>query len=361
MTYLRGRSAVLAAISFGIILSGCAKAEPDLPTSNPKDEIRLSEGWKVGRGIAVSPGKDEPKAHHVQAITSGWHDIDFETPPASLTAVKPSCDVYDPGMGGGKYLLLAGGGKFSGPGAKFPLMKNLEVPGLMAFSDKLASDWARNQAENMIEKGRRKHSRQWDFDQPHTKMVMRDVFITNNSESLNLALAGGGMYNFHMAPGVVLSSIVVYSYGEGAAVAGVPDHVPVSFVSKAHQATKRCWTRIQARPDKSWRRAKSEARDKRSRYNAVMPHWKEFQKRVSRDIGKVPEENVVSVNYTGNFLIGPPPTRYEDRIPYVAFGGKPIRYMTADHVRFGTGDDNWEYLRSVVDQYYDAFLVAAAP
>ena len=80
---------------------------------------------------------------------------------------------------------------------------------------------------------------------------------------------------------------------------------------------------------------------------------------MSRDIGSVPEENVVSVSGTSHFLIGPPPTRYEDRIPYVAFGGKPIRYMAADHVRFGTRDENSKYMSSVVDQYYDAYLTAA--
>ena len=248
MTYLRARNLTLAAISLGVILSGCAKEEPDLPTTDPLDKIMKSEGWKVGRSIAVSPGRDEPKAHWVQAITSGWHDVDFKTPPASLTAVEPSCDVYNPGMGGGKYLLLTGGGHYGGGIPNFTLMKNPEVPGLMTFSDDLAYASAADQAENMIQKGQRKRSQEWSVKGPRSRMGMKDVFITDTSEPLSLALAGGEMYNFQMAPGVSLSSIVVYSHGEGAAVAGVPDNVPVSFVSKAHKATKNCWTRIQPRP-----------------------------------------------------------------------------------------------------------------
>ena len=359
MTYLRRHSLAAAAMASALLFNGCAKSEPDLPTFDPMDKVRKSEGWKVGRAIAVSPGKTGPTPHHVQSITSNWHDVDFKTPPLSLTPVAPSCRVVNPGMGGGKYLLLTGGGILTGQGAEFPLMDRPDVPGLMTFNDDKASLFAKDQADNMIKNGRRKSSRSWDFDRPKSKMIMRDVFITNTSENLSIALAGGGLYNFHMAPGVALSSIVVYSKDETAAVAGVPDHVPVSFLSETDPATKKCWTRMQTRPDESWGRAKSRQRDKRSRYNAVKPFWKAFQRRVSKDIGAIPEDNIVSVAFTGHFLIGPPPTRYEDRIPYVAFGNKPIRYMAADHVRFGTRDENAKYLNSIVDQYYDAHLAAA--
>ena len=116
----------MAAMLLGSVLalSACGKTEPDLPTFDPLDKIRKSEGWKVGRAIAVSPGAKSPNAHHVQAIASGLHDIDFETPPTALTPVQPSCSVPNPGMGGGKYLIMTAGGIMTGQGAEFPLMKN---------------------------------------------------------------------------------------------------------------------------------------------------------------------------------------------------------------------------------------------
>ena len=115
MTKSRGLAFTFA-LTCAVAAAACTKAEPDLPTFDPLDKIQQSEGWKVGRSIAVSPGAKTPTAHHVQALTSGLHDVDPETPPIALTAVEPSCQVRNPGMGGGKYLIIGSGS------ARFPLM-----------------------------------------------------------------------------------------------------------------------------------------------------------------------------------------------------------------------------------------------
>ena len=193
-------------------------------------------------------------------------------------------------------------------------------------------------------------------------MAIKDVFITETSRPVAVALAGGGLYNFHLAPNVKLTGVVVYS-GETAynlngqvAVAGVPEGVPVNFISQGHTSTKGCWTRVQARPDKSWSRKKLEG----PRFKALEPHWKTFYKRVRRDFGDIPQKNVLSVNRAGHFLIGPAPATYETRIPYIAFGGKTIQYAASDFVKFGTYDQNKAYARQVLDQYYQAHIDAGA-
>lgn len=94
------------------------------------------------------------------------------------------------------------------------------------------------------------------------------------------------------------------------------------------------------------------------RFEALKPHWKNFEKRVRKDIGPIPSKNVVSLNRTNHVLIGPAPTRYEDRLPYVAFAGQKIRYMAADHAQFGSPVQNGTYARQVLDQYYEAHLKA---
>ena len=352
MTNLRD-SVVKATFICAIVLGACTQAEPDLPTFDPLDKVMTGEGWKAGRSIVVSPGADSPQAHHVQAITSGLHNIDFKTPPASLTPVEPSCAVTNPGMGGGKYMILGDGW------AQFPLLKkNIKIPKLMTFNNDVVNKLGQAKAY-ATKHGTSVSAATRKMKSPSSGMAMKDVFITETSESVVLALAGGGLYNFHIAPGARLAGVVVYSKTDQAAVAGVPNHVPVEFISKIHPATRGCWTRIQARPDKSWSKSMQRSLGGTSRYEALKPFWKTFHRRVRKDIGNVPEQNVISVNYAGHFLIGPAPTRYEDRLPYVAYAGKPIRYLAADHAQFGTADDNKKYARELIDQYYKAHLAAA--
>lgn len=354
MTYLRGRSLALAAITCGTILSSCGKSEPELPTFDPMDKIQKSHGWKVGDGIAVSPGKDQPTPHHVQSIASNWHDVDFETPPKALIPIKPSCSVTKPSLNSSKHLIIGDGR------AKFLLMKNIEPPHLITLTSEALDKVAEKQAERMLETGIRKKPFASNIELPEYSMAMKDIFITKTSEPVAVALAGGGLYNFHLAPGVHLTGVVVYTGETGynktiqAAVAGVPDGVPVSFISETHKATKSCWTRIQHRPDKSWRKERNGV----SRAAAMKPYWEKFHRRVRKDIGNFPDQNIISVSTADHFLIGPPPERYEDRIPYVAFGGKTIHYSEADYVNYGTYKENGAFTRQILDQYYEAHLAA---
>jgi len=150
MTKLRANALSLALIST-VILSGCGKSEPDIPTFDPMDKVQPQEGWKVERAIAVSPGKDKPVAHHVQSIASGLHDIDFKSPPASMTSVTPSCDFARPDVNSEKYLIVGDGW------AQYPLMKNTDVPRLLTITGDAANGVAKKQVQNMIEHGTRKN------------------------------------------------------------------------------------------------------------------------------------------------------------------------------------------------------------
>jgi len=357
MTFSRHVNFALSAITCGFILSSCAKTEPDIPTFDPLDRVQPAEGWKVDRAIAVSPGKDMPTAHHVQAVASGLHDIDFETPPTALTPITPSCNVTRPSTNSGKYLIIGQGG-----GAHYPLMKKAKVPSLVTFSNKATSKLAKTQAEYSLKSGLRSKHADGDIPLPARNMAVKDVFITETSEPVAVAIASGGLFNFHLAPGVRLTGVVVYTgetaYNQNgqAAVAGVPAGVPVNFISQAHPATKGCWTRVQARPDKSW--SKRKQNDKR--FKALEPHWKTFYKRVRKDIGDVPQKNVLSVRSAGHYLIGPAPAKYEDRIPYIAYSGKTIQYAANDHVQFGTYDQNKDFARKILDQHYQAHMKAGA-
>lgn len=356
MTILRGRALFLSGLC-AVTISACGgKAEPDIPTFNPMEKVLKSEGWKIDTAIAASPGKDTPSLHHVQAIASGLHDVDFKTPPSALIPVKPSCKVTRPDISSGKYLIIGGGA------AKFPLMKRPEIPGLVTFSNATASALAKKQANRMADTGRRAKPTATRPSLPAHNMLMKDVFITETSKPIVVALAGGGLYNFHLAPGVRLNGVVVYTGETGynkssqAAVAGVPDNVPVNFISETHKATKRCWTRIQNRPDKSWSKSSQKGR----RFAALKPHWNTFFRRVKKDIDTFPEKNVISVATAGHYLIGPAPVKYEDRIPYVAFAGKSIRYMDAENVSFGTREQNLAFSRKTLDQFYEGYLAASA-
>jgi len=50
------------------------------------------------------------------------------------------------------------------------------------------------------------------------------------------------------------------------------------------------------------------------------------------------------------------PTRYEDRLPYTAFAGKSVRYLNADYVNVGTKKENQAYAKTILDQYYEAYM-----
>jgi len=341
-------------VASALILAACAKTEPDIPTFDPMDKVSSHWGWKVEQSIAVSPGKDKPSVHHLQAITSGLHDVDFETPPTAFVPVTPSCKVNKPDISSGKYLVIGGGW------TSFPLMKKVAVTGVTTFDNKTASAIARKQAKNMLENGTRKGAFGPGIPNPGSNLAMKDVFVTETSESVFIALASGGLYNFHLVPGAQLSGVVVYTGETGynktsqVAVAGVPDGVPVHFISQTHKATKNCWTRIQIRPDQTWRKRNSI----QDRADAIRPYWKAFFKRVKKDVGFIKEEDVISVSKAAHFLIGPAPTRYEDRIPYTALGGKTIHYSEADHINFGTQEQNSDFAIAVVDQFYEAHLEA---
>ena len=357
MTNLRGRTLVLTVAS-AVILAACAKSEPDIPTFDPMDKIQIDEGWKVERAIAVSPGAEQPVPHHVQAIASGLHDIDFKSPPRAMTPVTPSCKVNRPDVNWGKYLIVGDGS------AHFPLMNYADVPRLTTFTGETANAYAKKQADNMAEHGMRKTLLGSNLVVPGRGMSMKDVFITETSESVVVALAGGGLYNFHLAPNVRLKGVVVYTGITGynkssqAAVAGVPDDVPVTFISETHKATKGCWTKIQNRTDKTWNKRHLRKVKGTSRFEIFKPRWKAFQRRVRNDLGDLPDQNIISVSLAGHFLIGPAPTRYEDRIPYVAFGGKSIRYSATEFANFGTNDQNSTYAGKIVNQYYEAHMAA---
>jgi hypothetical protein len=355
MTISRCARFLISAIVCGFLLSGCAKTEPDIPTFDPLDKVQQSEGWKVGPAVAVSPGTETPMAHHVQTIASGLHNIDFDTPPTALIPVEPSCKVTKPSTNSGKYLIIGDGS------ANFSLMKKPKVRSLLTVTQKKASHLAKAQVETTLVNQTRSNEVTGRVPLPASSMAIKDVFITQTSEPVAVALTGGGLFNFNLAPGVRLTGVVVYvgetAYNktDQAAVAGVPAGVPVNFVSEKHPASKECWTRVQARPDKSWPKRLQGGR----RYKALLPHWKTFYRKVRKDIGDVPQKNVISVSYSGHYLIGPAPTRYEDRIPYVAFAGKTVHYMEAEHVNFGTREENNAFARQILDQYYEAQLKAA--
>lgn len=347
MTILRGLAFTFA-MTCALASGACTKAEPDIPTFDPMDKVQLGEGWRVGSSIAVSAGAKTPTAHHVQAIASGLHDVDFKTQPTALIPVTPSCKVKNPGMGGEKYLIIGNSS------TRFHLMNQPDYPRLMTFNNDVMNKLGQEQAARMKTKGSRSTLINGKVDVPRSTIGITDVFVTETSKTVHVVLAGGGLYNFNMVPGVRLSGIVVYTDTGKAAVMGVPDHVPVSFVSKTHKATKNCWTRIQSRPDASW----SKSSQRGLRFDALKPHWKTFERRVRKDSGPVPSENVISVGGAAHFLIGPPPTRYEERLPYTAYAGKSVRYIAAENVRLGTLEENRAHARKVLDQYYEAHLKA---
>lgn len=341
----------LLAFTFAIattLAAGCEKSEPDIPTFDPLDKVQQREGWKVGRSIAVSTGPDILKAHHVQSVASGLHDVDFKTPPKTLIPIKPSCSINRPDTKTSKYLIIGNGG------VSFPLMKGAEPTSLMTFDNQTANEIAKLQAINTKTKGVRSSDVTGRYATPPLNMPMTDIFVTTTSKPIFLVLAGGGLYNFNMRPGARISGVVIYAESDRAAVAGLPDNTPVSFVSKTHEATRECWTRIQPRPDKTW--AKRIQRG--PRYDALKPHWKAFERRVYKDIGNIPMNNIISVYSAGHFLIGPAPTQYEHRIPYVGLGGKTIHYIAADHARVDTYENNRTYAKDVLNTYYKIHMDA---
>jgi len=341
----------LLALTFTVIstlAAGCKKSEPDIPTFDPMDKVQPREGWSVERSIAVSKGPNILQAHHVQSLASGLHDVDFKTPPKALIPIEPSCKVTRPDTKASNYLIIGNGQ------VRFPLMKRPETTGLITFDNKTANKLAKEQAISTKTKGVRSTNVTGKYALPSSNMQMTDIFITSTSKPVFLALAGGGLYNFNLRPGAQVSGVVIYTESNNAAVAGLPENTPISFVSKTHKATRGCWTRIQPRPDKTW----SKRIQNGKRYEALKPHWKDFEKRVNKDIGNVSMNNIISVYRAGHFLIGPAPTQYEHRIPYVALGGKTIHYLAADHARVDTYENNKAYAGSVLNQYYEAHMGA---
>ena len=160
------------------LATGCKKDEPDIPTFDPLDSVQPQEGWKVGRSIAVSKGPDILKAHHVQSIASGLHDVDFKTPPKAFIPIEPSCNIKRPGTNTSKYIIIGNGQ------AKFPLLKRPEPTGLITFDNKTANKHAKLQAINTKTKGVRTTNVTGKYSMPSSNMAMTEIFVTSTSKEV---------------------------------------------------------------------------------------------------------------------------------------------------------------------------------
>lgn len=341
MVVLRRRVGALAMLA---ALGACAEAaEPNIPTWNPHDKVQASEGWKVRAGIAVSPGEDYPTAHHWQAVAAGTHAINFDTPPASINPVTPTCKAARAEPGSKRYLVVGQGA------SDYPLIKGgkSRVPVPYSFSEAdvdMAVDrhMAHDHSQSVLRfagVGPDGHARK------DVTMLVRDVVVTDLAPSLHLVLAStsGGLWNLELAPGVTVDGVTVYSGDDTVGVAGLSPDTPIRFVTAEHTQTQRCFTRIQARPDESW------SLNQEARHAALKPVWRKFFGQVKREVGSIRPENVLSVDYAGHFLLGPAPTTYEGRVPYQGLAGKHIHVAANDHLGMTTLEQSMDVQRAAFE------------
>ena len=331
--------AAMTLLASAAVLGACEKSEPPIPATDPMQKVDRREGWRVGKGVAIGLNDGQLKAHHIQAIASNLHDIDFDTPPASLLPVPARCTVARPDPSAQRFLVI-GTGRSS-----FPLMKNTSPPGLSTIQAAHIRFNADFVANNRVREGMNRHA-------SHGRtMGIRDIFVTEPgpvhltiaSPSLGLT---GTTHNIIAGPDTQIVGVAVYTTAGSSSVMGVSADTPVSFVSEANAATERCWTRMQARPDDSW--AKGAAGRNNARRKALAPHWKASLRRVSKDVGRIDNDNVVSFNSAGHILIGPAPTTYETRLPYRAFAEQTVHFMASDYVNFGDREANDELRARII-------------
>ena len=347
MSFLSIRTAAIIAVA-ATILTGCKKeaGEPALPTYDPMTKVQFGEGYKVGGAVAVDGKK---KLHHMKHLVANYYNIDTKTPIASLTGVKPSCQVKGAAQGEEVHVIIARDG-----GNGWELSEDVQ-PIMAAFSKKSYSDIAEKRARNFQENGSLTRYGQNSMNGPR-KMSRKDIVVTAYEKPVYVVLVGRypTLYNFTVAPYAKVAGVLVYSDDEGAAVAGLDPSVPVSFQSESSPATKRCWVRPENKPDETWKDYKEAMRVKRPkqsrlRYHLMQPYYNKFAAKVHKDAGYFRDDNLIGVAYARYFLIGPAPTQLEQRIPYSPVAGSHIKFMELDHVKVGPPEEVGAFIKNTID------------
>lgn len=338
---------ILALIFSSLTISGCIeKKEPKLPTFDPMVKVKQkSQGYSISGTIAVDSNNS---FHHTEHLVSNYYNFDTKLPPLSLTAVNPSCSPTKANSGDDVHVIISRGG------LRGDDLADIEQPSLIAFSNKDSDDIAQKRAQKYLETQTFKAINQ-SYDKWPQPFAQKNIIITENSKPVYIVLAGRWptLYNFTVAPYSKVSGVMVYTDSETSAVSGLDPSVPVTFQSALSPHTKSCWVRTENKPDETWRGHKKAMRlkgkeRKNSRYHALEPHYRKFASKIRKDVGPFTDSELISVNSGSYFLIGPPPTMLEQRIPYSPISGSHIRYMESGNIHFGMHDELKDYAYNAI-------------
>jgi len=329
----------ILATSLILVVSGLTacgeEKEPPLPTFDPQEKVRQrGQGYAVDGTIAVDGSNN---FFHMEHMVSSYYNIDTSLPAASLTPVKPSCSGTQAAATDSVHVIIARSG------GRAKRLADIKQPSLMTFSNDKLEATAQERAQKYIEtqtfKGIGQNYSGWS-----RIMSQKDIVITEGRKPVYVVLAGRypTLYNFTVAPYAKVSGVLVYSDEPHAAVAGLDPSVPVHFQSAESPATKSCWVRTENKPDETWREHKKAMRMKpgsqasrTSRYHALKPIYNKFAAKVRKDAGSFTDSRLINVESGSYFLIGPAPTRLEQRIPYSPVSGSHIKFLENDEVQFG--------------------------
>lgn len=286
----------------------------------------------------------------MQHLVSGYHNYDIKTPPASLTAVQPSCQIRKPANTDGVHVIIA---RENDSGQQLSEVSQPK-PGLFSKTDLETA--ATEKAERRIKTQKTSGVGYARLEMPN-RMSISDIVITESRKPVFVVVAGRYRthYNFSVAPYAKVSGVLVFTESEVASVSGLAADVPVYFQSEAVPATKRCWTRIENKPDETWKDHKKAMRltdpisKQSSRYHLLTPIYRKFASKVRSMAGNFSDQELINVGSAKYFLIGPAPTQIEQRIPYSPLAGSHIRYMQSDYVQFGQKKELDTYFHNLVE------------
>ena len=347
---------ILTVLSLSALtLSACGeKKEPKLPTFDPMTKVKQkNQGYSISGNIAVDSNNT---FYHSEHLLTNYYNFDAALPPASLTAVEPSCNPAKAKPSDDVHVIIARGGR---SGNK---LANIEQPSLITFANKDVENIAKDRAEKYIKTQTFKAITQSYDNWPKT-MSQKDIIITESAQPVYIVIAGRWptLYNFTIAPYAKVAGVMVYSDEGASAVAGLNPSIPVNFQSAKSPQTKRCWVRTENKPDETWRNHKQAMRltgrsKSTSPYHALKPHYRKFASKIRKDVGSFTDSELINVQSGSYFLIGPAPTLLEQRIPYSPVAGSHIKYLKADQVNFGMRKDTESYAYDIIHSRTEQIL-----
>lgn len=330
---------LLACAAFS--LAACTADDP-IPDGDPNSQVR---GDRFGENhydtIAVGPNNQKfwAKALMTGYVHPTWGDVPGKVEPL-------------PRNSGCKFPPMKAGAKPALVGVSSPQIKStiysIEPENVRKRAETHLAIWARDGKEPAM----------WRSATDDDVFKVANVVVTDTSAPVHLVLSGGNkvLWNIHAAEGVTFSGVNIVDQTNLAAIANLPDGVPVTAMTGA--LTKNCNALAFRAPNANWstvERAKTRTDEmtqgivtSRQTYYANFNGW------FKSNYGVGSESVVVSAEQGTNFLVGPAPAP-DKRVAYKSLRGSNVKITSGGTLVFGDvkvayANKNEELIRAQIEK-----------